>query len=93
MTDVKVQLQQCYRELGLDPLRGKHMMDKVTRYLKTPGNSVRVHDNDVDLWKRKIMQSAHDMLVYKRWGMDDFNRPSLHLESQYHVRFEDSSTK
>lgn len=86
-------MPECYKELGLDALRGRHTVGRVTAYLKVPGNSIRVHEHDVDRWKKKIMQVAHDLLIHRMWGMNEFNRPSLHLDEKYQVRFEDGSTK
>lgn len=92
--DTRVDLQHCYRTLGLDKDRGKALYDKLREYLRIPGNSVNLAAKDVDSEdaKRIIANIAHKLLVDQRWGLTYFDRPSLASDCKF-ITFEGNSTE
>lgn len=75
----RVDLNHCYRSLGLDVARGKAVYESLKEYLRIPGNSVDLSSKDVDSEdaKRIIADIAHKLLVNQSWGQTYFDRPSL----------------
>ncbi|KAK7739569.1 hypothetical protein SLS63_001915 [Diaporthe eres] len=92
--NTRVDLNTCYRSLGLDVGRGKAVYESLKEYLRIPGNSVDLSAKDVDSddAKRIIATIAHKLLVDQRWGETYFNRPSLAADCKS-ITFEGNSTE
>ncbi|KAG6365405.1 hypothetical protein INS49_007016 [Diaporthe citri] len=90
----RVDLNTCYRSLGLDVGRGKAVYESLKEYLRIPGNSVDLSAKDVESEdaKRIIATIAHKLLVDQRWGQTYFNRPSLAADCKS-ITFEGGSTE
>lgn len=86
-------MKDCYNALGLDPLRGKGMLNQIRSYLRVPGNSIRFNSDNTGTWKLKIAKLCHKLLVFDRWGMQSFNKPALKLRNCKDVKFEKDSTE
>ncbi|KUI59322.1 Putative transferase CAF17, mitochondrial [Cytospora mali] len=83
----------CFQSLGLGPVQAQELYDKLSEYLRTPGNSVNISRKDIATNKAKqtIAQLAHSLLCDQLWGQTYFNQP--HAESGYsNVRFDTDST-
>ncbi|KKY38454.1 hypothetical protein UCDDA912_g01530 [Diaporthe ampelina] len=92
--NTRVDLNRCYRSLGLDVGRGKAVYDNLREYLRIPGNSVNLSAKDVDTGntKRIIADIAHKLLVDQRWGRTYFDRPSLASGCKF-ITFQGNSTE
>lgn len=90
----RVDLNTCYRSLGLDIGRGKAVYESLKEYLRIPGNSVDLSAKDVDSEDAKsiIANIAHNLLFYQRWGQTYFDRPSLAADCKS-ITFEANSTE
>ncbi|ROW12210.1 hypothetical protein VMCG_00591 [Cytospora schulzeri] len=85
--------QTCLQSLGLDPVRGDELSNKLKEYLRVPGNSVSLSRQDIysNRGKQIITKLAHNLLCDQLWGQTYFNQP--HVGSGYsNVRFEIDST-
>lgn len=83
----------CLQCLGLDPVRGQEVTDKLKEYLRAPGNSVSISRQDIysNRAKQTISQLAHNLLCDQLWGQTYFNQP--HVGCGYsNVRFDADST-
>lgn len=88
----RVDLNTCYKALGLDPGRGKAVYEDLKAYLRIPGNSVNLTNAQPNDAKRTMAKIAHRLLVSGGWGMKYFNRPSLTSGCKY-IPFETHSTE
>lgn len=90
----RVDLNHCYKSLGLDVGRGKAVYEDLKAYLRIPGNSVDLSAKNVSAndAKRIIARIAHRLLINQGWGQKYFNRPSLTSGCKY-IPFDANSTE
>lgn len=90
----RVDLNHCYRSLGLDIGRGKALYENLKAYLRIPGNSVHLSAEDVDTEdaKRIIADIAHKLLYEQCWGQTYFDRPSLDSGCKF-ITYQGDSTE
>ncbi|KAK2605374.1 hypothetical protein N8I77_008213 [Diaporthe amygdali] len=90
----RVDLNHCYRSLGLDIGRGKALYENLKAYLRIPGNSIHLSAEDVDTEdaKRIIADIAHKLLYEQCWGQTYFDRPSLDSGCKF-ITYQGDSTE
>ncbi|KAG8161469.1 hypothetical protein KVR01_008456 [Diaporthe batatas] len=88
----RVDLNTCYKALGLDSLRGKAIYERLKAYLRVPGNSVNLTNVQPNDAKRTMARIAHRLLVNEGWGMEHFKMPSLSSAVKF-IPFETNSTE
>lgn len=90
----RVDLNHCYKSLGLDVARGKAIYEDLKAYLRVPGNSVDLSANNISPndAKKVIARIAHKLLVNQGWGQKHFDRPSLSSGCKF-VQFGNDSTE
>lgn len=90
----RVELNTCYKALGLDVGRGRAVYEDLKKHLRIPGNSVNLSSDNVEpnAAKRIVARMAHRLLVNEGWGQKYFNRPSLESGCKY-IPFDSHSTE